>query len=409
MSELYTQRRAVLMAKHPEGMTLVQGAANGRPNKNFSYLTGMTASAAALLLVPDGIRACTGRNYPGVDYMRGRIVHQILFLPAADPMLSRWGEDASATVGTVKADTVGVDLVLHIGALKELLSQELDSGTALNYVRAVAPNLSGALDEDSMFLEQVRQRFFGARLVNATPAVEEMRRIKSEDEVQRTREAIAVTDQALRNLYRKAKAGMVEYELEAELTGHYRAHGGTHAFDPIVASGRNACSLHYVENNRRIEPGELVLVDTGVCLDGYNSDISRTFPIDGRFTARQKEIYQAVLKSLEEATALAVTGAFLGDIHARAFEVIAAAGFGKYFIHGTSHFIGLDTHDVGDRYLPLEPGAMFTVEPGIYIPEEGIGVRLEDEVLVTPDGNEVLSASLPRSLEEMEAILSGDE
>ncbi len=409
MSDLYGGRRARLMEKYPDGFILVPAAAGGRPNKNFTYLTGLNASAGALLLAAEGVRACTGRRYPGPDYLRGRNVKQILFLPPADPMLARWGEDASATAGSVRAEEVGVDLVLPAGEMNELLSQALDRGAALNYVRAAAPSLSGGPDEDSLFLDRVRRRFFDARLVNATPSVEAMRRIKSKEEVEATRKAIAVTDRALHNLYRNAKAGMYEYELEAELTGYYRAQGGTHAFDPIVAAGRNACSLHYMENTGRVEPGQLVLVDTGVCLGGYNSDISRTFPIDGKFTGRQKEIYRTVLEALEEAAALAAPGGSLGEIHARAFQVIDEAGFGPYFIHGTSHYIGLDTHDVGDLYAPLEPGAMFTVEPGIYIPEEGIGVRLEDEVLITPGGRENLSSALPKEPDAIEAILAGDE
>ena len=407
MSDIYGLRRKRLMERFPEGILLVQASANGRPNRNFTYLTGLETGAGALLLAPAGVRACTGRNYPGPDYLRGQIVHQVLFLPAADPMLSRWGEDSAVTAGALRPEEVGVDLIQHVGAMSELLSPALDHGATLNYVRAAAAGLSGGPDEDSLFLDRVRQRFFDVRLVNATPELEEMRRLKDPDEIDRTRKAIAVTDAALRRVYARARAGMFEYELEAEITGHYRSHGGIHAFEPIVATGRNACSLHYTANTGKIAAGDLVLVDTGVCLDGYNSDITRTFPVDGRFTPRQREIYSVVLDALEAATAMAAPGADLGEIHACAWEVIHKAGFSQYFIHGTSHFIGMDTHDVGDRYVPLEPGALFTVEPGIYIPEEGLGVRLEDEVLVTPGGHEVLSAALPRKADEIEEILAG--
>ncbi|MBD3867528.1 MAG: M24 family metallopeptidase [Acidobacteria bacterium] len=407
MSDIYGKRRARLMERFPEGILLVQAGANGRPNRNFTYLTGLTTGAGALVLAPGGVRACTGRNYPGPDYLRGRIVHQVLLLPPADPMLSRWGEDSAVTAGAMRPEESGVDLILQVGAMDELLSPALDHGATLNYVRAAAAGLSGGPDEDSLFLDRVRQRFFDVRLVNATPELEEMRRLKEPDEIEKTRKAIAVTDEALRRVYGMARPGMFEYELEAEITGHYRSHGGTHAFEPIVATGRNACSLHYTENRGKIAAGDLVLLDTGVCLDGYNSDITRTFPVDGRFTSRQREIYEVVLAALEAATAMAAPGADLGAIHACAWDVIHKAGFSRYFIHGTSHFIGMDTHDVGDRYVPLEPGALFTVEPGIYIPEEGIGIRLEDEVLVTAAGHEVLSAALPRKAEEIEEILAG--
>ena len=407
MIDIYMQRRARLMEQFPEGILLVQAGANGRTNRNFTYLTGLTTGTGTLLLAPGGVRACIGRNYPGPDYFRGKIVRQVLFLPSADPLLSRWGEDSTVTAGAMRPEEVGVDLILRTGAMDDLLGAALDHGATLNYVRAASAGLSGGPDEDSLFLDRVRQRFFDVRLVNATPALEAMRRLKEPDEIEKTRNAIAVTDTALRRVYAMARAGMYEYELEAEIIGHYRSQGGAHAFEPIVAAGRNACSMHYTENCGKIEEGDLVLVDTGVCLDGYNSDITRTFPVDGRFTPRQREVYDVVLEALEAATAMTAPGTDLGEIHACAWNVIDKAGFSRYFIHGTSHFIGLDTHDVGDRHAPLEPGALLTVEPGIYIPEEGIGVRLEDEVLVTAAGHEVLSSALPRKAEEIEEILAG--
>jgi Xaa-Pro aminopeptidase len=231
-----------------------------------------------------------------------------------------------------------------------------------------------------------------------------MRRLKDGGEIESIRRAIGVTHEALRKVWAAAKGGMREYELEALITGHYRSYGGTHAFNPIVASGRMACSLHYERNERTIEAGDLVLVDTGVCLDGYNSDITRTFPVDGKFTDRQREVYQAVLDALETANAMAAPGTDLGEIHARTFDVIEKAGFGEYFVHGTSHFLGIETHDVGDRFRKLEPGAVFTVEPGIYIPDEGIGVRIEDVVAVTPDGCDVLSEAIPKTVADLETL-----
>jgi Xaa-Pro aminopeptidase len=407
MSDIYRQRRERLMKRFPEGILLVNASAGGCPSRNFSYLTGLNTAAGALLLAPGGVRACTGRRYPGPDYLRGRIVHQVLFLPPADPMLSRWGEDSAVTAGGMQPEDLGVDLILEIGAMDELLGTALDHGATLNYVRSSPAALSGEPDDDSLFLDRVRQRFFDVRLVNGTPAVEAMRRSKEPDEIEKTRKAIAVTGEALHRVYGMARAGMFEYELEAVITGHYRSEGGVHAFEPIVAAGRNACFLHYTENRGKIAEGDLVLIDTGVRLDGYNSDITRTFPVDGRFTSRQREIYDVVLDALEAATAMAAPGTDLGEIHACAWEVIHKAGFSRYFIHGTSHFIGLETHDVGDRYAPLSPGALFTIEPGIYIPEEGIGVRLEDEVLITDAGCEVLSRAVPRKAEEIEKILAG--
>jgi Xaa-Pro aminopeptidase len=195
---------------------------------------------------------------------------------------------------------------------------------------------------------------------------------------------------------------MYEHEVEGEITHRYRAHGATHAFEPIVACGVNAVFPHYKANSARIEAGKLLLIDTGAVLDGYRSDVTRTVPVDGKFNERQRKIYDTVLRAQREAIEICRAGALLADVHAKAFEVIRSAGFGDYFIHGTSHHLGLETHDAGDVHRPLTAGSVITVEPGIYIPDEEIGVRIEEDVLVTENGPRVLTDSIPRDAEEVE-------
>lgn len=405
--EVHAGRRTRLIDSLPDRLILVRGSSgDGAINHNFFYLTGLHEPSAALLMSSNGIRIYHGRKYPGPDYVSGKMANQILFLPAGDPLLARWGEDSAATLGSVSAEEIGVDAVFGSGDLQELLSSALMESAALGYVRSVPPALGGGLDGDSAFVDDLRKRFFSIDVTDETAAVEEMRRIKDRSEIEAIRHAIDVTHQAIDAAWKTARPGMYEYELEAEINRCYRSHGGGHAFNPIVASGKAACSLHYERNDRKIEAGSLVLVDTGASVHGYNGDITRTFPVDGKFTSRQKEIYEVVLKALEFANGMAAPGTNLAEIHARTFEVIDGAGYGEYFVHGTSHFLGIETHDVGNRYSDLEPGAVFTVEPGVYIPDEGIGVRIEDVVAVTDNGCEVLSDGIPKAVDDIEKILA---
>jgi Xaa-Pro aminopeptidase len=404
----YSQRRARLLEQVPDGVLLVRGAASSGTNPAFRYLTGFGEPRGALLLAPGGVRIGTGRQHPGPDYVRGRMVHQLLLLPAANPLAARWGEDSSATLESVDAESIGVDAVLNASSLDGLLAAALGPSGTLRYVRARPGALGNAANVDAAFVERVRRDLFGVRVEDATPLLDAMRSVKDGAEVQAIERSVAVTSEALERAMSAVKAGMREFELEAVITGTYRVHGAEHAFDPIVAAGPNAMLLHYGENNGPIEPGGLVLVDTGASLDGYAADVTRTFPVDGTFTDRQREVYEAVLRAQEATIAECRPGALIADLHARAFEVVADAGFGDHFPHGTCHHLGLETHDAGDVHAALHPGAVITVEPGVYLADEEIGVRIEDDVLITEDGHRVLSAAIPKQVADVErAVRAG--
>jgi Xaa-Pro aminopeptidase len=397
------ERREALMAATDGGVLVVRGQGPGGVNPNFVYLTGLYEPRGVLLLASDGVRIMTGRNHPGPDYVRGRIARALLFLPATDPVASRWGEDSSATTDSVTAAAAGVDAVLPIGQLGPLLEQALSRHGRLHYVRAAPASLSPAAgDPDAEFVAQVRRGFFAVEIRDATPAVHRLRRAKDAGEIERIERAAAVTAEAFERLLASPLAGRREHEIEAEITHVYRSRGATHAFEPIVAGGSRAVLLHYTANRAAIAAGEILLVDTGARLDGYCSDVTRCIPVGGRFTARQREVYDTVLRAEREAIALCRPGALLAEIHARTWEVIAQAGFGEQFIHGTSHHIGLETHDVGDVHQPLEAGCVVTIEPGIYLPDESLGVRIEDDVLVTERGPRVLTAKIPVEAAEIE-------
>jgi Xaa-Pro aminopeptidase len=398
----YRDRREAVMAQHGEGLILVRGVAGDGVNPNFVYLTGLSEPRGALLLAPEGARIGLGPAHPGPDYVRGRMVRQVLFLPATSPLAARWGEDSVATVDRVDAEEARVDAVLELDELDAVLDRALQQASVLHYVRGSLPTLAGDDDDDVRFLSRVRGRFFGVTVRDATPTVHELRRSKDEKEIRAIERAVAVTDEALERVLGSVRAGMYEYEVEGEITRHYRTHGATHAFAPIVACGVNAVFPHYKANSARIEPGQLLLIDTGAALDGYCSDVTRTLPVDGRFDDRQRKIYDIVLRAQREAIDTCRPGALIADIHAKAFEVISSAGFGEHFIHGTSHHLGLETHDAGDVHRPLTEGSVITVEPGIYLPDEEIGVRIEDDVLVTADGPRILTEGIPAEAAEIE-------
>jgi Xaa-Pro aminopeptidase len=259
-------------------------------------------------------------------------------------------------------------------------------------------------------------------LAGASPRVEPLapimaglRLVKDEDEIRRLRRAIDITARAHREAWRLAEPGLHEYEIEAAIEYVFRAAGAERVgFPSIVGSGPNGTVLHYDENRRRTEAGDLVVVDIGAEFGYYTADLTRTFPVSGSFTARQRAIYELVLGAQEVAFEHIRPGATIADLTraARAHidrnsrDLCGGSSCNRYFVHGLSHWLGMDVHDVGDYGTPLAAGMVLTVEPGLYLPDEALGVRIEDDVLVTEDGYELLSADLPRRPDEVEAAMS---
>ena len=251
--------------------------------------------------------------------------------------------------------------------------------------------------------------------------------IKSELEIQQIRKACQITDKAFRRVLGFVKPGVYEYEIEAEITHEFIRNGATgHAYEPIIASGANACVLHYMQNNAQCKEGEVILMDFGSEYGNYSSDLSRTIPVSGRFTPRQRQLYDAVLRIHKECLKLLNPSDLTLDTYHKEVGKIAESEFiglglfdktdvanqnsnsplyKKYFMHGTSHHIGLDTHDLGSRYAPFAVGMVFTCEPGIYLPEEGIGIRLENDYAITDTGLVNLMADIPVEAEEIESLM----
>jgi len=285
--------------------------------------------------------------------------------------------------------------------------------------------------KDLDFVKEVMTLFPLHHFERSSTHLQRLRSVKSDIEVNLTRNAVSISKKGFERLLKFTKPGVWEHEIEAELIHEYISNRSTgHSFHPIVASGASACVLHYVENNRQCKDGDMLLVDCGVDYANYASDMTRAFPVNGKFTQRQKDVYNAVLRVMRAATKLLVPGTMLMDYHQIVGKELMEKelvdlglitmddiknenpewpAYKKYFMHGTSHFLGIDVHDVGMRYEPMQVGNLFTCEPGIYIKEEGLGIRLENNILINATGQLDLmdEINMPLEVDEIEAIMRG--
>lgn len=281
---------------------------------------------------------------------------------------------------------------------------------------------------EARFIKWCKENYPAHRVAKSNPILQKLRSIKDPIELDLMQQACDITEKAFRRALKFVKPGVWEYEIEAEYWHEMiRNRSRGFAYTPIIASGKNACVLHYIENNQQCKEGELILLDTGAEYANYASDLSRTIPVSGRFTKRQKEIYNAVNRVKKEATKMLIPGTIWADYHIEVGKLMTSELLGlglldkadvqnenpdwpaykKYFMHGTSHHIGLDTHDYGLLHEPMEPNMVFTVEPGIYLPDEGFGIRLEDDVVIQENGEPYnLMRNIPIEPEEIEDIMN---
>jgi len=398
------ERRMAYLQRVKEGVTLLFNRRHHDlneyvPDKNFFYLTGCTEPGAVLLMIP-------GEDGPG----------ETLFLARRDPKQERWTGVRMAP-GPETARRLGLQEVLSLDELPDALARRVPPK---GKVYANLPRGPHRQATDKCCPEpwvRLRRWLPDAEVLDSGPEVAFLRMKKSQWEIEKIRRAVEITIAGHRHALPAIGPGRSEYEVEAAIEYQFRSRGATRpAFPSIVGSGPNSTVLHYAENNRRMSSGDLVVIDVGAEFDGYSADLTRTYPVSGRFTRRQKEIYNVVLAAQKAALEQVRPGATFdrdGSIYQAAFQTIDSRGrdrqgrrLGRYFIHGTGHHLGLEVHDpVSDRSRPLEPGMVITIEPGIYIPEENLGVRIEDDVLVTRDGYRILSRGLPREAEEIERMM----
>ena len=280
---------------------------------------------------------------------------------------------------------------------------------------------------EARFVHETRERYPLHQYHRLARLLHRLRVVKSDLELDLMRKACAITEAGFRRVLKFVQPGVSETEVEAEFAHEFIRRGSGFAYPPIIAAGRNACALHYVQNDQVCRKGQLLLLDVGASCANYQSDMTRTIPVSGRFTRRQRQVYNAVWRVLREVTRLAVPGKLPKDWQKEAEALIEKElvdlglltlsaikrqdpdnpAFKKYFMHGVGHPLGLDVHDVGHTTEPIQPGWVLTVEPAIYIKEEGLAVRLENDVLVTETGQVNLMAQIPLEAEEIEELMNG--
>jgi Xaa-Pro aminopeptidase len=281
---------------------------------------------------------------------------------------------------------------------------------------------------EDRFIKWWKQNYPAHQVEKSNPILQRIRSIKESEELDLIQTACAITEKGFRRILSFVKPNVMEYEIEAEFAHEFlRNRSKGFAYTPIIASGNNANVLHYIENNQQCKAGDLILLDVGAEYANYSSDMSRTIPVSGRFSDRQKEVYNAVLRVKNEATKMLIPGALWKEYHKEVGKIMTSelVGLGlvdkadvqnenpdwpaykKYFMHGTSHHMGLDTHDYGLLHEPMQANMVFTVEPGIYIPAEGFGIRLEDDVVIQKNGEPFnLMRNIPIEVEEIEMIMN---
>jgi len=368
-------------------------------NRNFLYLTGIKQEQSALMLLK-----------------KGDLITECLFVTKPDFEREIWtGRRFTATEINEISGVEGVEDINNLNRTLDALLASQHVMTLWLCFDALAPERS--FDSEREFAKHIQNRHPHIVIKNSYPLLAAMRKIKSPEEIDAIRKAMQITEAGIRRMMRVAKPGMMEYELEAEFNSELAAHGqrGT-AFPSIIAGGERIFYLHYANPMSVLADGELILSDVGSTYDEYCTDISRVFPANGHFNERQKQIYQIAYAANRAVMAQVRPGVFFPQLNRTcrefAFDGLKALGLlddfadiRKYVWHGAVHHVGLDTHDVGGYEEPIAENMVFTVDAGIYVREWGIGLRIEDNVLVTADGCENLSAAIPATIEEIESLM----
>ena len=381
-------------------------------HRDIFYLSGVDQEESILVLFPDASNEAH---------------REILFLRETNDHIAIW---EGAKLNKEQAfETSGIKTVYWLQQFPTIFKQLMAeaNGIYLNTNEHLRADTTVQTREDR-FILQVKQDYPAHQVHKSAPIMHKIRSIKETIELNLMQTACNITEKGFRRLLGFIKPGVWEYEIEAELAYEFlRNRSKGFAYTPIVASGKNACVLHYIENNAQCKDGEVILLDVGAEYANYSSDLTRCVPVNGRFTARQKDVYNAVLRVKNAAQQLLVPGTMMAEYHKEVGKLMEAEllqlklidqtdiknqdpnwpAYKKYFMHGTSHFLGLDTHDVGIWHEPIQANMVFTCEPGIYIPEEGLGIRIEDDLVVQASGSPFnLMGNIPIEVEEIETLMN---
>ena len=382
-------------------------------HSDIFYLSGADQEETILVLFPDAMNAKH---------------KEVLFVRETNDHIAVW-EGAKLTKAQA-TQVSGIESIYWLSDFKKVffdLMTEVETiyfNTNEHYRQAVETQT-----REDRFIHNCKNDFPAHQWAKSNPILQQIRGVKEPEELALMQTACDITEKGFRRILAYTKPGVWEYELEAEYLHEFiRNRSKGFAYTPIIASGNNANVLHYIENNMQCNAGDLILMDVGAEYANYSSDMTRTIPVSGKFTERQRAVYDAVLRVKNEATKMLVPGTIWADYHKEVGKIMTAELIGlglldkatianenkewpaykKYFMHGTSHHIGLDTHDYGELKTPMKPNMVFTVEPGIYIPEEGFGIRLEDDVVIQESGEPLnLMQNIPIEADEIEALMQG--
>ncbi|MDD2228572.1 MAG: Xaa-Pro aminopeptidase [Candidatus Cloacimonetes bacterium] len=401
-AEITSPRREMLIAALADKEAIVLFASvegnleKFKQDNNFLYVTG--------LQIPEAIYFA---------YKSNPVPSEYLFIQRNDPAKEVW--DGRKMSAEEAKEISGIDKIAYIDEFAAVLSLYCPMITKI-WANIGSQVIDRPLTTQLFRLAPIKERFPNIVIESITSLVTPLRKIKSDWELMQLQRAIDITGKAIMDVLEGAEISMMEYELEAMMFYRMQRMGVKQwGFSPIVGSGINAATLHYKSNECRIENNEIVLMDVGASYLNYSADITRCFPISGSFSERQKQIYTLVLDVQIKVIEMIKPGIEMAELNKTARDLLAAAmveisliehpdDVMKYYMHSVTHFLGMDTHDVGGRNAILEVGNVITVEPGIYIPEEKLGIRIEDDVLVTETGYCVLSQNIPKEIAELEEI-----
>lgn len=383
-------------------------------HRNIFYLSGVDQEESILLLFPNA---------------KLEAHREILFLKETNKHIAIWeGAKLNKSQATVCS---GIKTVYWLNEFESIFSQLMEESTHFYYNNNEHYRQAVEMEtREDRFLKMVKSTYPSHELLPIFPIMESLRGVKEPEELTLIKTACNITEKGFRRVLGFVKPGVMEYEIEAEYIHEFiRNRSKGFAYTPIIGSGYNACVLHYTENNQKCNDGDLLLMDVAAEYANYSSDMTRTIPVNGRFTVRQKAVYQAVLNVKNIATKLLVPGTMWDAYHVEVGKLMTSELLGlglidksdvqnedpewpaykKYFMHGTSHHMGLDTHDFGSLKSPMQANMVFTVEPGIYIPEENMGIRLEDDVVIQAKGCPVnLMQNIPIEIDEIEALMNSN-
>lgn len=374
------------------------------------YLSGVDQEETILVIAPDAFNPA----------------HQeMLFIKETSETIAIW-EGAKLTKEEAREQT-GIQSVFWLSEFENTLRVVLRDASCVYLNSNEHTRATVEVETREMrFSKWFRNEFPHYQIERSSPIMHKLRAIKDAEEIAQTQHAIDITKKGLERVLKFLKPGVMEYEVEAEYMHEFLRNGSRgFAYSPIVASGYSACVLHYIDNDKPCKDGDLLLMDVGAEYGNYNADMTRTVPVNGKFSPRQKKVYNAVLRVMKSATKMLKPGVYLNDYHAAVGQEMTKElvdlklitmkevknqnppwpAYKKYFMHGTSHFLGLDVHDVGDWSQPIQAGNIFTVEPGIYIREENIGIRIENNIVITKKGNDDLFKNFPIEVDEIEALM----